>query len=111
MFTRGWSSPLKFSEAMDKIAIKAHRKTNCLTEVMMAEAERWTENINLNAPLAGIPVSLKDTVIAAGFDASVGYSSKTYKPATHDGALVRFLRDAGEASLCFQKALVLMNTS
>jgi Asp-tRNA(Asn)/Glu-tRNA(Gln) amidotransferase A subunit family amidase len=40
-------------------------------------------------------VSLKDSIIVGGFDASVGYSSKCFKPHTVDGAMVRMLKDAG----------------
>ena len=50
---------------------------------------------DLQRPLAGIPVSLKDSVVVKGFDVSVGYSSTTGKSAAQDGTLVRILRDAG----------------
>lgn len=91
--------PIDILRSYGKVAIKAHEKTNCLTEVMIAEAERRTENINLNGPLAGIPVSLKDSVVVVGFDVSVGYSSNSEKPSIRDGTLVSILTDAGEASL------------
>lgn len=78
------------------MAIKAHEKTNCLTEVMLPEAGQWAETaINLKGPLAGIPVSLKDSIAVGGFDSSVGYSSKSGKPFNEDGAMVRILKDAG----------------
>lgn len=54
-------------------------------------------------PLAGIPVSLKDTIIVGGFDASVGYSCKTDRPYTKDGGLVRLLRDAGKRETHLEK--------
>ena len=79
-----------------KVAIRAHEKTNCLTEVMLPEAEAWAEkDINTKGPLAGIPVSLKDTVVVGGFDTSVGFSCNTGTPALEDGAMVRLLKDAG----------------
>ncbi|KAI0389632.1 amidase [Xylariaceae sp. FL0594] len=80
-----------------KVALKAHDKTNCLTEVMIAEAEKWIDDgsINFKGPLAGIPVSLKDTVTVAGFDATVGYSSLVGKTCTRDSPPVRLLKDAG----------------
>lgn len=63
---------------------------------MLPEAETWAENdVNLKGPLAGIPVSLKDSIAVGGFDVSVGYSCKTGKPTIKDGALVRILKDAG----------------
>ena len=75
-------------------------KTNCLTEIMIEEAENWSsqQNTHSDLPLAGIPVSLKDTIVVGGFDTSVGYSCKTGKPYAKDGDLVRLLRDAGR---CF----------
>ena len=78
------------------MAIKAHEKTNCLTEIMISSAEKWAEDVILKGPLAGIPVSLKDTVAVKGFDVSVGYSSTTGKPAAQHGTLVRILMDAGQ---------------
>jgi Asp-tRNA(Asn)/Glu-tRNA(Gln) amidotransferase A subunit family amidase len=88
------------------VAIKAHERTNCLTEIILPEAEAWAESeINLNGPLAGIPVSLKDSVVVAGFDASVGYSSKTGKPWAKDGNMVRLLKDAGQHAACRSASL------
>src|SRR5277367_2635545 len=40
-------------------------------------------------------VSLKDTVNVKGYDACIGYSAWTRKPALQDGGLVRCLKDAG----------------
>ncbi len=63
---------------------------------MLPEAESWVEhNVNLEGPLAGIPVWLKDTIAVGGFDVSVGYSCNTGKPYPKDGSLVRLLKDAG----------------
>lgn len=83
--------------AYGKTAAKAHAKTNCLTEVMIKEAEGWLQDgtINLQGPLAGIPVSLKDSIAVGGFDVSVGYSRNTGKPYPVDGSLVRMLKNAG----------------
>ena len=80
-----------------KVAVKAQEKTNCVTEIMMQDAEKWIEagDINLKGPLAGLPVSLKDSIHVKGFDTSVGYSCNTGKPQTEDGAMVRMLKDAG----------------
>jgi Asp-tRNA(Asn)/Glu-tRNA(Gln) amidotransferase A subunit family amidase len=89
--------PLDVLRTYGKVAIKAHAKTNCLTEVMVNEAEGWLKDgsINLKGPLAGIPVSLKDTLVVGGFDATVGYSSFVGKTCPKDGAAVRLLKDAG----------------
>ena len=90
-----------------KVALKAHEKTNCLTEVMLSEAESWAQSkVNLKGPLAGIPVSLKDTVNVRGFDTTVGYSCHVGKPFTKDGTLVRLLKDAGTAPSNFHSTLL-----
>ena len=91
--------PIDILRTYGKLALKAHEKTNCLTEVMISTAEQCAEHVKLDGPLAGIPVSLKDTAIVGGYDVSVGYSSATGKPAAQDGALVRILKDAGQTYL------------
>ncbi|KAM3425168.1 hypothetical protein BST61_g7127 [Cercospora zeina] len=91
------TSAVDVLRAYGKAAVKAHAKTNAVTEVMIREAEAWLEHgdINLEGPLAGIPVSLKDSIVVGGFDTSVGYSRKTGKPHPADGGIVRLLKDAG----------------
>ncbi|KAF2773355.1 amidase signature enzyme [Teratosphaeria nubilosa] len=94
---KGEKQPVDVLRAYGKVAIKAQEKTNCLTEVMLKEAEQWIEKgeINLKGPLAGIPVSLKDSCNVTGFDSTVGNSCFVGKPATQDGGIVRMLKDAG----------------
>ena len=93
---KGILRPVDILRTYGKVAVKAHAKTNCLTEVMLPEAESYAENeVNLKGPLAGIPISLKDTVVVRGFDTSVGYSRNTGKPAIADGSLTKLLKDAG----------------
>jgi Asp-tRNA(Asn)/Glu-tRNA(Gln) amidotransferase A subunit family amidase len=89
--------PIDILRAYGKAAIKAHAKTNCLTEVMISAAETWTTDgsINMKGPLAGIPVSLKDSIVVGGFDTTVGYSCRTLNRGPKDGTLVRLLKDAG----------------
>ena len=89
-------APIDILRTYGKVAIRAQEKTNCLTEIMIPEAETWAEQeVNLKGPLAGIPVSLKDSIAVKGFDVSVGYSSNTGKPYTQDGTLVKILKAAG----------------
>ncbi|KAI9925774.1 hypothetical protein ASPWEDRAFT_582858 [Aspergillus wentii DTO 134E9] len=79
-----------------KVAVKAHEKTNCVTELLLPEAEKWAQSeVNLKGPLAGIPVSLKDSALVKGFDTTLGYTSFAGKPAKEDGPMVRLLKDAG----------------
>lgn len=93
----GETAAVDVLRAYGKVAVKAQEKTNCLTEVMIKEAEEWIDRgeINLKGPLAGIPVSLKDSISVGGFDSSVGYSRNTGKPMKEDGAMVKLLKDAG----------------
>src|SRR6266480_3805217 len=90
-------SPVDTLRAYGNAAIKAHASTNCLTEIMVPEAETWVESseINLQGPLAGVPVSLKDSVAVSGFDVSVGYSRNTGRLCLADGPQVRVLKEAG----------------
>lgn len=94
---KGVLEPSTLLTTYSKVALKAHEKTNCVTEVMISEAEGWIRDgsINFKGPLAGIPVSLKDTLNVGGFDSTVGFSSFVGKTHAEDGATVRLLKDAG----------------
>ena len=82
--------------AYGKKALKAHVATNCLTEVLIAKAAAdWAPACNTQGPLAGMPVSVKDTVGFEGEDSCIGYSAWVGKPLARDAPLVRLLRDAG----------------
>ncbi|KAH8159915.1 hypothetical protein CIB48_g8326 [Xylaria polymorpha] len=93
----GVLKPSALLDAYGKVALKAHEKTNCVTEVMISEAEGWIRDgsINFKGPLAGIPISLKDTINVGGFDSTVGFSSFVGKTCAEDGPTVRLLKDAG----------------
>ncbi|KAI1264934.1 amidase [Xylariaceae sp. FL1019] len=93
----GELNPSNLLDTYGKVALKAHEKTNCVTEVMISDAEGWLKDgsINFKGPLAGIPVSLKDTINVGGFDSTVGFSSFVGKTHAQDGPTVRLLKDAG----------------
>ncbi|KAG6835791.1 hypothetical protein H0H93_014654, partial [Arthromyces matolae] len=91
----GTLEPGDILTAYSKQALRAHAQTNCLTEIMISSAETWAKECNKKGPLAGVPVSLKDTVGITGWDSCIGYSAWVGKPMTKDSALVRLLRDAG----------------
>ncbi|KAF7519300.1 hypothetical protein G7054_g13141 [Neopestalotiopsis clavispora] len=79
-----------------KVALKAQAKTNCLTEILLPDAETWMQHeIRPDGPLSGIPVSLKDSIHVKGFDSSIGYARKAGKPAEMDGTMTRILKDLG----------------
>ncbi|RDW87688.1 hypothetical protein BP5796_03382 [Coleophoma crateriformis] len=92
--------PIDILRVYGKAALKAHEKTNCVTEVMIGAAEGWITDgsINMKGPLAGIPISLKDSVVVGGFDTTVGYSCNVGNKngvGLQDGTMVRLLKDAG----------------
>ncbi|KAJ4352036.1 uncharacterized protein N0V89_007382 [Didymosphaeria variabile] len=90
------TDPVDILRAYGKVTLKAQEKTNCVTEILFPEAEKWAQNeINLKGPLAGIPVSLKDSIQVKGFDISIGFSRHTGKPYAKDGPLVQLLKEAG----------------
>ncbi|KAL4073524.1 amidase signature enzyme [Scleroderma citrinum] len=88
-------SPSEVITAYVKKALQASAQTNCLTEVMITEAEKWARTTTRSGPLAGVPVSLKDMIGVKGFDSSMGFSAFTRRPMPCDSALVRLLRVAG----------------
>ncbi len=91
----GTLEPVDVLHAFGKKALEAHNATNCLTEIFLPNAEDWAKGCNKKGPLAGMPISLKDTAGVAGWDACIGYSAWVGKPIQKDSALVRLLRDAG----------------
>ncbi|KAF3934163.1 Acetamidase [Dactylellina cionopaga] len=88
-------NPVDVLRAYGKKTILAHEKTNCLTEVMIGEAEEYVQTKELDGPLAGVPISVKDTVAIKGWDYCIGYSSLVGRPAKADSPLTRLLKDAG----------------
>ncbi|KAL4260766.1 amidase family protein [Pleurotus pulmonarius] len=103
----GELTPLTVLTAYTKKALAAHAQTNCLSEILVKSAQGWANSSKFNAenlkekrnleslPLAGVPVSLKDTVGVEGYDSCIGYSAWVGKPFPRHSALVRLLLDAG----------------
>jgi Asp-tRNA(Asn)/Glu-tRNA(Gln) amidotransferase A subunit family amidase len=99
--------PIDVLHAYGKEALRAHKEINCLTEILIEDAEKAAANCDLKGPLAGIPgvkslslifidsVSLKDTVNVKGYDACIGYSAWCKKPSPVDSGLIRCIKDAG----------------
>ncbi|KAA8913352.1 acetamidase [Sphaerosporella brunnea] len=92
----GGTTPLAVLTAFTKRALWAHGRTNCLTEILIpsAEASLSSSSINLSGALAGVPVSLKDTVNVVGYHSCIGYSSfaTPAHKAKNDAVIVSFLR-------------------
>jgi Asp-tRNA(Asn)/Glu-tRNA(Gln) amidotransferase A subunit family amidase len=85
--------------AFGKKALQAQEKTNCLTEILISDAESWASKLSKtdskSQPLKGLPISLKDSVTLAGYDSTIGYSRWAGKPCPDDSPLVKLLKDAG----------------
>jgi len=52
---KGEVNPIDVLHAYGKEALRAHGETNCLTEILIEDAEKWAANCDLKGPLAGIP--------------------------------------------------------
>ncbi|KAF9442888.1 amidase signature enzyme [Macrolepiota fuliginosa MF-IS2] len=106
----GLVSPSQIMSTYAKKAIRAHRATNCLSDIMFREAlatpsvANWgpgvdsdstSESILRERPLMGVPVSVKETIDIVGYDSTIGYSRNIGKPAKESSAIVRLLKDAG----------------
>lgn len=94
---KGTLQPIDVLKAYGKKALKAQADTNCITEVMIQDVEDRisSDQVNTSGPLAGFPVSLKDTHNVKGFDSTIGYTANAFKPASYDSPMIRLVRDAG----------------
>lgn len=93
----GQRKPHDILLAHSKIVVRSHGRINAVTEVLIPEAEQWLSKgeIDLHGPLAGIPVSLKDSINVKGFPTSLGYSKRADAVAEQDGPLTILLKRAG----------------
>ncbi|KAL7796011.1 amidase signature domain-containing protein [Trichoderma ceciliae] len=74
-----------------------------LTEVLFSEAiqdaRKLDEYLQTNGkpvgPFHGIPVTFKDQVNVKGYDTTLGYTGRAFKPASEDAVLVKMLRSMG----------------
>ncbi|KAL1406005.1 hypothetical protein Q8F55_007688 [Vanrija albida] len=101
----GWTSE-RVTIAFIRAACAAHRKTNCLAEVLFREAlaEARAKDAAFKASgkaegvFWGLPSSFKDTYNIKGADTSLGCSIHCYDPTTdasEEGELVKLFRRAG----------------
>lgn len=91
--------------AYGKRVYEAQQLCNPVTEVLSHRAyNEWAPHITSQVtsgqadqagPLAGFPVSLKDTINVTGYDSCLGYLKKTNKPAQSDAALIKILLATG----------------
>ncbi|KAH9890395.1 amidase signature domain-containing protein [Cubamyces lactineus] len=99
------------SEVLDAYisrAIHAQDVTNCLTEVLFAEARAQAKALDaefaqtgkVRGPLHGVPVTFKDTFDIKGHDTTLGFSSHAVDPRPEDALVVLLVRDAGGIPIC-----------
>ncbi|EXJ83636.1 hypothetical protein A1O1_07260 [Capronia coronata CBS 617.96] len=84
-------------------ACQAQEETNCLTEICFDDAIAQARALDafrkkegrLKGPLHGVPMSLKDQFNIKGFDSTLGYIGRAFKPADSDALLVHVLKELG----------------
>ncbi|KAJ7470386.1 amidase [Mycena latifolia] len=97
-----WTSSQVVGAYIARAAV-AQETTNCITEVLFAEALEQAKDLDaeflasksLRGPLHGVPISVKDQYDIAGIDASMGFSALVHKPAATDADFVALLKAAG----------------
>ncbi|KAL1980862.1 hypothetical protein VTN96DRAFT_3397 [Rasamsonia emersonii] len=86
-----------------KRATVAHQLTNAITEVIFDDALKQAQELDrefqatkmVKGPLHGIPVTVKDQFNIKGYDSTLGYVGRSFKPAAEDAVIVQILKDLG----------------
>lgn len=105
--TRRWTA-LEVAKAFCKASALAQELTNCLTEVLYAEAVERAQYLDdylvrtgkTVGPFHGLPISLKDNFITSPHPSSNGMIAFANEPTTKDAALVDILRSLGATFYC-----------
>lgn len=92
-----------FSPNVKLYASSYHLQTNCVTEVLYAEAMERAKYLDeylastgkTVGPLHGLPISLKDCFVTAPHPSSIGMAAYANEPLQKDTLLVTILRDLG----------------
>lgn len=79
-----------------------------LTEILFNDAlaqareldQYYTKEGKTKGPFHGIPISLKDQFNVKGHDTTLGYTGKSFKPASEDAVLVNILKKLGAVVIC-----------
>lgn len=74
-----------------------------LTEILFEDAIKQANELDdffrtegrLIGPLHGVPMTLKDQFDVAGYDSTLGYVGRAFKPAAQDCVLVSLLKQMG----------------
>ena len=78
------------------------------TEVLFEDALKRAEELDKYfkehgktvGPLHGVPMTLKDQFDVKGYDSTLGYVGRAFKPATEDAAVVSILKEMGAIIIC-----------
>ncbi|WVW82528.1 hypothetical protein I302_104539 [Kwoniella bestiolae CBS 10118] len=108
--TEGWTAE-RVMIAFIRAACAAHRKTNCLTEVVFREALEKARRLDKEYAATGIaegvfwglPSSFKDTYNILGVDSSLGCSPHCFVPTEkeeEEAILVKLFRRGGGIPFC-----------
>ncbi|CAK7203596.1 hypothetical protein SEUCBS139899_006333 [Sporothrix eucalyptigena] len=103
LIARGKVSAQDVTTAYITRCIEAHKKTNCLTEILfdeaMARARMLDDHLATHStpvgPLHGVPMTLKDQFDVRGHDSTLGYVGRAGKPAAENSVLVSMLESLG----------------
>ncbi|KAI0741896.1 amidase signature enzyme [Daedaleopsis nitida] len=101
--TKGEWTASDVLEAYIARAALAQDITNCLTEVIFSDARAQAKALDaefastgrIRGPLHGVPVSFKDVFDVSGYDTTMGFSARAYKPCFEDAQVVSLVRQAG----------------
>lgn len=104
---RQWTA-LEVAKAYCKASAYAQEFTNCLTEILYAEAIERAQYLDDHqsrtgttiGPLHGLPISLKDSFIVPPHPASIGMAVYANEPTTKSSTMVNILRDLGAVFYC-----------
>lgn len=103
-------SPRDIINTYGKKALQAQSRTNCISELMLDEANRsvaaspwgpavdsdsYASDLVRDRPLLGVPISIKDCIDIAGHDTTLAFASRVGKPVERSASIVRLLQDAG----------------
>ena len=100
--SKKWTA-LEVAKAFCKASAFAQELTNCITEVLYAEAferaqfldDYLAKNGKTIGPLHGLPISLKDCFIVPPHPASIGMAIYANEPTEKETVIVSMLRDLG----------------
>jgi Asp-tRNA(Asn)/Glu-tRNA(Gln) amidotransferase A subunit family amidase len=81
-----------------------HSLTEILFKDALAQAREldayYAKEGKTKGPFHGIPISLKDQFNVKGHDTTLGYTARSFNPASEDAVLVNILKKLGAVMIC-----------